>query len=329
MSKYCNARFKSTYFDKKIAPKTAVCSSPSSKPTVDQTVAGLLPKTRKARKHLVERSSHMAESKPKTLLFQKICNETNFSSLKSATIVSESAVPTFKARHIPNQTFKGVGTARVTHKTKPLICSVGSIENHPRFKVDVEMMNQKALRNLANLPDLLKKLQNIGSVTAVPVPVNDSAENGQISSQHFPPPQPPPMTPFTPNNNASNQAPKPAVSPDYTPPPANLKDDDDESVYEDSREFEATPEKSKILKTLTRARLQSTILNSLLEELESTTSERVSENVLSALRNEKIEIGRINRRVTLINFINTRLQKLQSFISDNTANTSGRKKADV
>jgi len=69
MSKYCNANFKSTYYDRKVAPKTASCSGPRSKPTVDKTVGGLLPKSRRMRNHLMERSSHMAESNPKPLLF--------------------------------------------------------------------------------------------------------------------------------------------------------------------------------------------------------------------------------------------------------------------
>jgi len=127
--------------------------------------------------------------------------------------------------------------------------------------------------------------------------------------------QPPPTPPATPDS--ANQGSKPVVSPDYTPT-GNLKDEDDESVYQDTRETEETPEKLKLQKTLTKVRRQSDTLNSLLQELNSTNNERVSESIISTLREENIDISRINRRVTLINFIYTRLAKLQKFIAEST-----------
>ena len=53
MSKYCNAHFKSTYYGRKVAPKSATCSEPRWKPTVDKTVGGLLLKSRRLRNHLM------------------------------------------------------------------------------------------------------------------------------------------------------------------------------------------------------------------------------------------------------------------------------------
>ena len=89
-----------------------------------------------------------------------------FDSLRSAELRVKSAVPAFVAREIPNTNFRNVGTVRVLAKPKPLVQHVGSIENHPRNKINVELMEQKALRNMADLPTLLSKLQQIGNPAA-------------------------------------------------------------------------------------------------------------------------------------------------------------------
>ena len=189
--KYCNARFKSPYFVRTKAPKTGIEHRAPSKPTRDQTVKGLLPQSRKKVVHLTERSSHMAEKIPKALLFQKEHGQVAFDSLRSAELRVESAVPAFVAREIPNTNFRNVGTVRVLAKPKPLVQHVGSIENHPRNKIDEELMEQRALRNMADLPTLLDKLRQIGN-PAPQHPQRPKLAPEATTASHLDLPPPPP-----------------------------------------------------------------------------------------------------------------------------------------
>jgi hypothetical protein len=65
------------------------------------------------------------------LLFQKVSNHTEFGSLKVKELAIETALPGYKTRHIPNQTFTNSGTVNVYVKPVPLVQHVGSMENYP------------------------------------------------------------------------------------------------------------------------------------------------------------------------------------------------------
>jgi hypothetical protein len=288
-NQYVNARFKSQYYDKKRAVKVAEQYRLPSKPTIDNVPIYNLAKHRKASNKLGDRSMRMADADIKPLLFQKVSNHTDFGSLNVKELVIETALPAYKTRNIPNQTFSNSGTVSVGVKTVPLIQHVGCMENHPRNKVDVELMEQKALRNLADLPSLLEKLKLIGIT-----PPQQQQQQPQPNTRR-PPPSPPPSSP-----------PAPAPPQKRGPKP--------------SKPVSTAPKKgaSSTEQSFARATRLLGVLEPLIQSVSQYSSEQVNANVIAILDNARISYGQRNRsQSSMHEFLTSSVQQCKDYILNN------------
>jgi hypothetical protein len=281
-NQYVNARFKSQFYEKKKAVKVAQQYRSPSKPTIDNVPIYNLAKHRMASNRLNERSMRMADVAIKPLLFQKVSNHTEFGSLKVKELIIETAMPAYKTRHIPNQTFSNSGTVNVGVKPVPLVQHVGSMENHPRNKIDVEMMEQKALRNLADLPSLLEKLKLIGIT-----PPQQQQQTLITTSQPPTPPQPPtPVQPPKPKNSV--------VSP-------------------------AGKQLSQLEQRLAKSTHLLSIIEPLLGSIGQYSSQRVDAGVIAILDAEQIAYQqRYRSQSNMHEFLSRMVQQCKDFIRDNS-----------
>jgi hypothetical protein len=287
-NQYINARFKSQYYDKKIAVKVAEQYRSPSKATIDNVPIYNLAKHRMASNKLNDRSMRMASVDIKPLLFQKVSNHTEFGSLKVKELILETALPAYKTRHIPNQTFSNSGTVNVGTKPVPLVQHVGSIENHPRNKVDVELMEQKALRNLADLPSLLEKLKLIG----ITPPQQQQQTQVPIATTPPTPSPAPPTTVPLPNSKPKSASRSPTSKVSST----------DETAQK-----------------LTNATRLISVLEPLLSDVNQYSSDSVDPSVIATLDAQRISYGQRNRsQKTMHEFLTTSVQQCKDYIRDNS-----------
>jgi hypothetical protein len=289
-NQYVNARFKSQYYEKKRALKVAEQYRLPSKPTIDNVPIYNLAKHMKASNKLSERSMRMADADIKPLLFQKVSNHTDFGSLNVKELVIETALPAYKTRNIPNQTFSNSGTVNVGVKTVPLIQHVGCMENHPRNKVDVELMEQKALRNLADLPSLLEKLKLIG---ITPPQQQQQQQQRQPTTRRPPasPPQSPPQPPQPPQKRGAK------------PTPASTAPKKETSSTE--QPFEKA---SRLLR----------VLEPLIQSVGQYSSDQVDAQVIAVLDAERVSYGQRNRsQSSMHEFLTTSIQQCKDYILNN------------
>ena len=286
-----NARFKSTFAQPKKVTKTASYRVVESAGSIDRVPRYSLPRNHADRVRVHHNSMRMAEKKVRPLLFQKESNAVSFESLKMGTLVE--AKKSFQAREIPNSKMNRVGTVQLLTKSRPMIEKVG-YTNHPQSKNDVKALEQEALRNLASLPTLLKRLQGIRQIQ------KDDIEKKTAS------------------NNASAPSDEPT-------PQKSISDETNIIIKQDNgnkpekrvaEEEENSGQEAEDQRQLSRARHLSETFETLLLEIDSSSRERVGEHITSALEREGIGYGQRRSHRTFHAFLSDYLDQLRAYINE-------------
>ena len=159
MAEYCNARFRSKFNQKYKVPKSASEQMPVNRPFVEQSVGVILPKDRKERIRLGYKTMNPVQQKIVAKVYDKIANTTDVATLGRANTCYGNEATPIEARIVTQMNMRSEGTVVSTNKSAPIIEKVGQMYLHPVTKVDETLMKQEALRNVASLPNILKKLQ--------------------------------------------------------------------------------------------------------------------------------------------------------------------------
>jgi len=159
MTEYCNARFRSNFNQKYKVPKSASEQMPVSTPFVEQSVRVILPKDRKERIRLGFKTMNPVQQKIVAKVYDKIANTTDVATLGRANTCYGNKATPIEARIVTQMNMRSEGTVASTNKSAPIVEKVGQMYQHPATKVDESLMKQEALRNIASLPKILKKLQ--------------------------------------------------------------------------------------------------------------------------------------------------------------------------
>jgi hypothetical protein len=144
------------------------------------------------------------------------------------------------------------GTITASSKPIPIVERVGQIYQHPTTRIGEKLLHQEAMRNIANLPDLLEKLQKRLSV--LPHQLNATSDSSKT------PPTPPAQSNyFTPKTSVSRDRTKTDSSqteslssikgtkkPSAQPKPGQRAQDSISSLSESSSSYEATSSSSSL-----------------------------------------------------------------------------------
>ena len=159
MTEYCNARFRSNFNQKYTVPKSASEQMPPSRPFVEQSFKVILPKSRKEIIRLSLKTMNPVQANIVAKVYDKIANTTDVATLGRANTCYGNKATSIEARIVTQMKMRAEGTVTSTSKSVPIIEKVGQMYQHPTTKVDDILMKQEALRNIASLPKILKKLQ--------------------------------------------------------------------------------------------------------------------------------------------------------------------------
>ena len=189
MSDYANARFKSPSLCKYVVPKLAREYQPPSNPFTEQGTKLTLSKNKNMLKSLENRSRVIAECSIRPKVYDKVANSVQFSSLGRPSLIEGSLAKEIPVRVITQPKPNASGTITASSKPVPIVEHVGQIYQHPTMGIGEKLIQQEAMRNIANLPDLLEKLQRRLSV--LPHQLNVSAMGAASKPPPLPPPPPP------------------------------------------------------------------------------------------------------------------------------------------
>ena len=196
MSDYANARFKSNSCCKYVVPKLAREYQPPSNPFTEHGAKLTLSKNKTMLKSLENRSRIIAESSIRPKIYDKVANSVQFSSLGRQSMIDQTFTKDMPVRVITQPNPNESGTITASSKPIPIVELAGQIYQHPTTRIGEKLLQQEAMRNIANLPDLLEKLQRRLSV--MPHQLNVSAMG---ASSYKPPPTPPQTRYFTPKTS--------------------------------------------------------------------------------------------------------------------------------
>ena len=203
MSDYVNARFKSHSCRKYVVPKLAREYQLPSHPFTEQGAKLTLSKNKNKLKSLENRSRVIAESSANPKLYDKVANSVQISSLGRQSMVDPTFTKDMPVRVITQPNPNASGTITASSKPIPIVERVGQIYQHPPTRIGETLLQQEAMRNIANLPDLLKKLQ--GRLSVLPQQLTIGAMGA--SPKPAPPPSPHPQQSsyFTPKTSARDK----------------------------------------------------------------------------------------------------------------------------
>jgi len=251
MNDYTNARFKSNSCCKHVVPKLAREYQPPSNPFTEHGAKLTLSKNKTMLKSLENRSRIIAESSIRPKVYDKVANSVQFSSLGRQRMVDQTFTKEMPVRVITQPNPDASGTITASSKPIPIAERVGQIHQHPTTRIGEKLLQQEAMRNIANLPDLLEKLQRRLSV--LPHQLSATSDSSKT------PPTPPQSNYFTPKTSVNRDrtktdssqtkslsSKKAAKKPSPQPKPEQRSQDFISSLSESSSSYEATSSSSSL-----------------------------------------------------------------------------------
>ena len=121
MTDYANCRFKSNFFKAYKVPKSAREYEPPSNPFCEHGVKPILPSSRSNQIRLQHKTMIRAESKIKPEIFDKVANNTDFTSLGRPYLTTANKAKEYEPKIITQQGFQRAGTISTSTKPIPLV----------------------------------------------------------------------------------------------------------------------------------------------------------------------------------------------------------------